>query len=153
MLCAMIKHILVPIDDSPLSAKAAKYAAQLAHGSRARITAVHVIPPFMPPAFVDGVIPYPELYSPVDYKKSTERYARKLLAKAEAIAKAARVKCDGLFVTADQPWQAIIKTAKGRRCDLIVMASHGRRGIAAVVLGSETTKVLTHSKIPVLVCR
>lgn len=149
----MFKHILVPIDDSPLSMKAAKYAARLARSSRARITALHVIPPFNPPAYIDGVVPYPELYSPEEYKKSTERYARKLVAKAEAIAKTARVKCEGAFVTSEQPWKAIIKAAKGRRCDLIVMASHGRRGIAAVVLGSETTKVLTHSKTPVLVCR
>ena len=65
----------------------------------------------------------------------------------------ARVRCGTLFVTNEQPWRAIIRTARSRRCDLILMASHGRRGIAAVVLGSETTKVLTHSKTPVLVCR
>ena len=56
-------------------------------------------------------------------------------------------------MTGAQPWQAIIKSAKKRRCDLVVMASHGRRGLSAIVLGSETTKVLTHSKVPVLVCR
>jgi nucleotide-binding universal stress UspA family protein len=149
----MFKHILVPVDDSPLSIKAAKYAAQLARSSRARLTALHVIPPFRVLAGIDGVVADPELYSPVEYRKSTEQYARKLLAKVEAIAKIARVKCDPVFVTDDQPWRAIIKAAKGRRCDLVVMASHGRRGIAAIVLGSETTKVLTHSKVPVLVCR
>ena len=149
----MYKHILVPIDDSRLSAKAARTAVRLAHGTRARITALHVIPPFQTPAFVDGVVPYPELYSPAAYKKSTERYARKLLAKVQALAKTARVRCGTLFVTNEQPWRAIIRTARSRRCDLILMASHGRRGIAAVVLGSETTKVLTHSKTPVLVCR
>ncbi|MGZ5595561.1 MAG: universal stress protein [Usitatibacter sp.] len=149
----MFKRILVPVDDSPLATKAAKYAAKLARSSGARITSVHVIPEFRPPAFVDGVVPYPELYSPEEYRKSTERYARMLLAKVEAIAKKERVKCDGVFVTDDHPWRAIIKAARRARCDVIVMASHGRRGIAAVVLGSETTKVLTHSKIPVLVCR
>jgi nucleotide-binding universal stress UspA family protein len=149
----MFKHILVPVDDSPLATKAAKYAASLARSSGSRITAVHVIPEFRPPAFMDGVIPYPELYSPDEYRKSTERYARKLLDKVEAIAKKARVKCNGVFVTDDDPWRAIIKTAKRQGCDVIVMASHGRRGLAAVVLGSETTKVLTHSKVPVLVCR
>ncbi|HEX7466141.1 MAG TPA: universal stress protein [Usitatibacter sp.] len=149
----MIKHILVPIDDSPLSIKAAKYAASLARSSGARITALHVIPPFRVMAGIDGVIADPELYSPVEYRKSTERFAWKLLAKGEAVAKASRVKCEAVFVTDGEPWQAIIKAAKKRRCDLVVMASHGRRGIAAIVLGSETTKVLTHSKVPVLVVR
>lgn len=149
----MFKHILVPVDDSPLATKAAKYAARLAKSSGARITAIHVIPEFRPPAFTDGVIPYPELYSPTEYRKSTERYAAKLLAKVEKIATAARVKFKGISVMDDQPWRAIIKAAKRQGCDVVVMASHGRRGIAAVVLGSETTKVLTHSKVPVLVCR
>ena len=153
MMGIMFKHILVPVDDSALSLKAAKYAARLARGSRTRITALHVIPPFSPPVYMDGVVPYRELYSPAEYKKATERYSRKLLAKAEAIAKAAGVKCEGAFVTHEHPWQAIIKAAKARRCDLIAMASHGRRGLAAVMLGSETTRVLTHSKTPVLVCR
>jgi nucleotide-binding universal stress UspA family protein len=153
MMVAMFKHILVPIDDSPLSIKAAKYAARLARSSHARLTALHVIPPFRVLAGIDGVVADPELYSPIEYRKSTEQYARKLLAKVEAIAKTARVKCDPVFVTDEQPWRAIIKSAKGRRCDLVVMASHGRRGIAAILLGSETTKVLTHSKVPVLVCR
>lgn len=149
----MLKHILVPTDGSRLSIKAARYAIRLAHSSRARITALHVIPPFSPPTYVDGIVPYPELFSPAEYKKSTERYTRKLLARVEALAKAGRVRCDSVFVTGERPWQAIIATARSRRCDLIVMASHGRSGIAAVVLGSETTKVLTHSKTPVLVCR
>jgi nucleotide-binding universal stress UspA family protein len=149
----MFKHILVPIDDSNLSVKAARYALGLARGTRARVTVLHVIPPFNPPAFVDGVIPYPELYSPAAYKKSTERYARKLLARVEALAKAARVRCEPVFVTGERPWQSIIRAARGRRCDLIVMATHGRGGVAAIILGSQTTKVLTHSKTPVLVCR
>jgi nucleotide-binding universal stress UspA family protein len=153
MMGDMFKHILVPVDDSPLSMKAAKYAARLARSSRSRLTALHVIPSFRILAGIDGVVADPELYSPVEYRKSTEAYARKILAKVDAIAKASRVKCEGVFVTGDEPWQAIIKSAKGRRCDLVVMASHGRRGLSAILLGSETSKVLTHSKIPVLVCR
>jgi nucleotide-binding universal stress UspA family protein len=149
----MFKHILVPIDDSPLSMQAAKYAVGLARSSRARLTALHVIPSFRILAGIDGVVADPELYSPVEYRKSTEAYARKLFAKVEVVARASRVKCEGVFVTGDEPWQAIIKSAKGRRCDLVVMASHGRRGLSAILLGSETSKVLTHSKIPVLVCR
>jgi nucleotide-binding universal stress UspA family protein len=78
----MIRHILVPIDDSPLSIKAAKYAARLARSCGARVTALHVIPSFRIMGGIDGVIADPELYSPVEYRKSTERCARKLLAKA-----------------------------------------------------------------------
>ncbi len=68
-------------------------------------------------------------------------------------ATAAGVPCDVVWATHDHPYRAIIDTAGAKGCDLIVMASHGRKGVAAVVLGSETTKVLTHSKVPVLVCR
>lgn len=149
----MFKHILVPTDGSRLSTQAAKYAVRLARGAKTRITALHVIPPFSVPIYMDGIAPYPELYSPEEYRKSTERYARKLLAKVEALAKSAGVRCEPVSVTGETPWQAIIKAARKRRCDLIVMASHGRAGVAAVVLGSETTKVLAHSKTPVLVCR
>lgn len=149
----MFRHILVPTDGSRLSMKAARYAALLARRTGARITALHVIPPFRLPAYAEGVIAYPELYSEPEYEKSTERYARKLLARVEAVAKAARVRCDTVFVTDERPWKAIIRKARAQRCDLIVMSSHGRGGIAAVILGSETAKVLTHSKTPVLVCR
>ena len=149
----MFKRILVPVDASALSMKAVRYAARLARGSGARLLALHAIPRFTLPVFGDGIVPYPELYSPTEYRKSTERYARKLLAKAEAAAKKERVRFAGAFVTDDEPWRAIIKAARRERCDVIVMASHGRRGLAAIVLGSETVKVLTHSKVPVLVCR
>lgn len=149
----MFKHILVPIDDSRLALKAARYALRAARASGAKVTALHVIPPFRAPAFIDGVVPYPELYSPVAYRKSTESYSRKLLARVEKLAKAARVRCAGVLVTGEQPWRSIIRAARGKRCDLIVMATHGRGGLAAVVLGSQTNKVLTHSKTPVLVCR
>jgi nucleotide-binding universal stress UspA family protein len=150
---ALFKHILVPTDGSRLSTQAAKYAVRLARGAKARLTVLHVIPPFSIPIYMDGIAPFPELYSPEAYKKSTEISTRKLLAKVEALASSAGVRCDPVFVTGETPWQSIVKTARKRRCDLVVMASHGRGGVAAVVLGSETTKVLAHSKTPVLVCR
>ena len=78
---------------------------------------------------------------------------RRSLAVAAEAAAAAGVPCETVYLTHDRPWEAIIETAEQRGCDLIVMASHGRAGVSAVVLGSETNKVLTHSKIPVLVCR
>jgi nucleotide-binding universal stress UspA family protein len=75
------------------------------------------------------------------------------LSRVSAAAKLAGVPCETLHIEHEHVYQAIIDTASARRCDLIVMASHGRRGVSAVVLGSKTVKVLTHSKIPVLVYR
>ena len=92
-------------------------------------------------------------YTPIEYKKHVEAYAEKVLGAVSAAAKSAGVVCETLRVEHEQVYQAIIDAASARRCDLIVMASHGRRGVSAVVLGSETVKVLTHSKIPVLVYR
>jgi len=150
----MFKHILVPVDDSPRALKAAKAAAGLAKPMHARLTLLHVIAPFEPPAYDIEVLPYPEIYSPSEYKKRTERHAKALLERmTRAIARIGRVRTAGTFMTSGDPWRAIIKAARAKRCDAVVMASHGRRGIAAVVLGSETTKVLTHSKVPVLVVR
>lgn len=149
----MYKHILVPTDGSPLSQKAVKTATQLASGMNAKITALHVIPPYSPPPVGDALVSYPGMFSPQEYKKSTEKHAQKMLDKVKEDAAALKVKCDTAFVTGEEPWDAIVKAAISRKCDLIVMASHGRRGLAGVLLGSETTKVLTHSKTPVLVCR
>jgi nucleotide-binding universal stress UspA family protein len=150
----MFRHILVPTDGSPLSTRAVKFAVKLAKSSAARITAFHVIPAFQLAAYMDGMIaPYPELYSEAEYKRATDKETRRMLAKAAEVAKAAKVSCKTHTTYAELPWKAIIRTAKSKGCDLIVMASHGRRGIKGVLLGSETTKVLTHSKIPVLVCR
>jgi nucleotide-binding universal stress UspA family protein len=78
--------------------------------------------------------------------------AARSLAVATKAAAAAGVRCETIHLEHDQPWEAIIQTAEQKGCDLIVMASHGRAGVSAVGLGSETNKVLTHSKIPVLVC-
>ncbi len=149
----MFRHILVPTDGSLLSLKAAKTAVELAKVHKSRVTAIHVIAPYVAPADGDGIIYYPEDFSPQAYKKATEKEAQKALAKVEAAAGAAKVACETLFVTHDQPWESIVNVAKKKKCDLIVMASHGRRGIAGLLLGSETTKVLTHSRTPVLVCR
>ena len=92
-------------------------------------------------------------YTPIEYKRYAEAYADNVLGNVAAAANSAGVACDVLHVEHEQVYQAIIDAAEARRCDLIVMASHGRRGVSAVVLGSQTVKVLTHSKIPVLVYR
>jgi len=149
----VFKHILVPTDGSALSLRAAKIAVALARAHKARITAIHVMAPFVPPTGGDGLIYYPDNFSPQEYKKAVEKEAAKALGKVGAAAKSGKVPFDSMAVTDDQPWEAIVGTAKRKRCDLVVMASHGRRGIAGLLIGSETSKVLTHSRTPVLVCR
>ena len=93
------------------------------------------------------------MFYEAEYRKQTEKTPGAALKKVEAAARSEGVEADGRFVTAEAPWRAIIEEARRDKCDLIVMASHGRSGLAAVLLGSETMKVLTHSKTPVLVCR
>ena len=149
----MFSHILFPTDGSPLSRKAAELAADVAKVNNARITALHVIPPFTTPLLAEGSIMSPEMFDERLYKKRTESAADKLFAEVEKVASDANVPVEHLAVNSDYPWDAIIKAARKNKCDLIVMASHGRRGLEGLLLGSETNKVLTHSKIPVLVCR
>ena len=149
----MFTNILVPTDGSALSQRAEKYAVQLARETGGRLTALHVIPSFFPTDYLDGASAYPQLYSRDDYKRGTEAAAKRMLDRVARQAAQAKVPCDLVYKTGDAAWKVIIATAKSKRCDLIVMASHGRRGIEAVLLGSEATKVLTHSKTPVLVYR
>ena len=148
----MFKHILVSTDGSKLSGKAIHAAARLAGATGAKLTGAFVIAPYVPPVYGEAMV-YVAPLSPRRYKEISEREARKALAAVEIEARTAGVEYRGMSRTADNPWEGIIRAAKARKCDLIVMASHGRRGLAGLLLGSETTKVLTHSKIPVLVCR
>jgi len=148
----MYKHILVPTDGSRLSARAIRAACALAQTCGAKLTGVYVVPPYVPPIYAEGMIYVADL-GPQRYKELMAKAARKALAVVSAEARRAGVACATAAPLAAQPWEGILKTARARRCDLIVMASHGRRGIAGLLLGSETTKVLTHSKTPVLVCR
>jgi nucleotide-binding universal stress UspA family protein len=145
----MYMHILVPTDGSTLSAKAIEQAVALAKFLGAKLTGMTVSIPFhtfaLDPMMVSD--------TPEQYKKNCEARAEKLLGAIAVTAKAAGVPCDVAHVTAEHPYAGIISTATGKGCDLIVMASHGRKGVSALVLGSETQKVLTHSKIPVLVAR
>ena len=148
----MYKHILVATDGSKLSSKAIKTAARLAHCVGARLTGVYVIPEFVPPMYGEAST-YVASISPRRYKELTQRDARKALSEVDIEAQTEGVDCGALHVTNNQAWKGILKAARAKKCDLIVMASHGRRGLSALVLGSETNKVLTHSSIPVLVCR
>jgi len=148
----MYRHILVPTDGSKLSMKAIRAAARLAKSCSARLTGMYVIPPYASPVYGEGAMYAPEA-GPQAYRKTMEREAKKALAAVEVEAQAAGVECKTASVTSEQPWKGIVRVAAAKKCDLIVMASHGRRGLAGLLLGSETTKVLTHSKTPVLVCR
>jgi nucleotide-binding universal stress UspA family protein len=145
----LFKNILVPTDGSDLAAKAVEQGVLFAKEIGAKITAVTVTEPFQ----LISVAPSQLEYTPLEYKKHAEAHAEKVLGIVSAAAKSAGVACDTLHVEHELVYQAIIEAATARECDLIVMASHGRRGVSAVVLGSETVKVLTHSKIPVLVYR
>jgi len=149
----MYKHLLVPTDGSPLSLKAAKAAAGLAKKLGAKVTAVYVTAPWMPPMIPEGVQPSSLEGMEATYKHTADATADKALEQVAKVADAAGVKCEALRMTGDQPWKVIISAASKYKCDLVVMASHGRRGLAGLLIGSETTKVLTHSKVPVLVCR
>ena len=145
------KHVLIPTDGSPASTRAAKAGVELARAVGARVTAFFAAPA-PTPVIYDGLLPVG--YVPPDqHAMLIERAARKYLGAIEAEAKAAGVPCESLHVTSDFPADAILETAKRRKCDLIFMASHGRHGLSAMLLGSETQKVLAHSKIPVVVYR
>jgi nucleotide-binding universal stress UspA family protein len=149
------KQILIPTDGSPLSEAAIKQGVALAKVLHASITGVSVMPPFHVMAMGHAMAVEPMIITetPADWDKACQALAESHLAVIRETAKAEGVPCETVQAVDDNPYQAIIETAKSRGCDLIFMASHGRRGLAAFVLGSETTKVLTHSKIPVLVCR
>ena len=148
----MYKHILIPTDGSPLSLKAIKVGARLAKSFKAKVTALYVVRPYQPPPGSEGIL-YADLFSPARYAEQMKKISGEAMAKVQRVAKGEKVDCETVALTERTPWQGIVKTARTRKCDLIVMASHGRRGLEGLLLGSETTKVLTHSKTPVLVCR
>jgi nucleotide-binding universal stress UspA family protein len=137
----MFKHILLPVDGSALAMKGARAGVRLAKALGARVSALYVIPPYVPPM------------EPQEYRRITEKQAGKALAAAEAEARAAGVRCKSLFLTDSQPFKGILRAARSQKCDAIAMASHGRGGLGGLILGSETTRVLAHSKIPVIVIR
>jgi nucleotide-binding universal stress UspA family protein len=145
----MYKHILVPTDGSELSASAEDQAFALARTLGARVTVLTVAEPL----HILPVTPTQIVDLRNDYNVHLREQATRIHREAEAKAEAAGIAIDTVQVAASDPWQAIIDTAKSRGCDLIAMASHGRRGVSAFVMGSVTTKVLSHSKIPVLVYR
>jgi nucleotide-binding universal stress UspA family protein len=145
----MFKNILIPIDGCDHSEKAVRAGVHFAKSIGARITAFHVTPKF-------HALAYPvELFEKTREESDRQNSARakSLLNFARRTAGAAGVPCDLATASSDDPYEEIIKAAEGAGCDLILMASHGRRGIEGILLGSQTHKVLTHTHIPVLVYR
>ena len=147
----MFKHILVPTDGSKLSLKALDLAAGLANATDARVSVLHVSPSYPTMIGGDGYMVTPIM--PKEWDISSAKGTALIREQVEKRAKAKSVAVQFLSVTVDQPYIGIIDVAKRKKCDLIVMASHGRKGLSALLIGSETTKVLTHCKVPVLVCR
>ena len=145
----MFKHILVPSDGSPLSESAARSAVQFAKSISARVTAITVSVPFH--VFSTDAVMVTDTES--IYKEHCKTRQPDISTRSKKIATAAGVPFDGMHVFHEQPYVAIIDAARKKVCDVICMASHGRKGLSALVLGSETVKVLTHSRIPVIVWR
>jgi nucleotide-binding universal stress UspA family protein len=145
----MFKHLLLPTDGSPLSEAAVRMGIRFAKSIDAKVTGFHAMPKFR-------VFTYrTEMLEDTrdEFARDSRAHAEKYLAVVEQAAREAGVKCYTAHATNDHPYEAIIQAAEENRCDLIMMASHGRSGMEGLLLGSETHKVLTHCRIPVLVYR
>ncbi|MEO8752696.1 MAG: universal stress protein [Casimicrobiaceae bacterium] len=149
----MYTNLLVPTDGTKLSGKAVAHALGLALALKAKIAVMYASPTFAPEALTDGGGPLIGHRSKAQFLAAATKEAEGILQAVADKAAAAKVECKTVHVFSDAPWEAVIATAKKQKCDAIVMASHGRSGVAALLLGSETQKVLTHSKIPVVVVR
>lgn len=144
----MYQRILVPTDGSDITAKAVDTAVNLAKSLGARLLTISVKEPF-PYSAISEMQPTP----PQEFYDAQERIATARVKSVADKAMAAGLACEAHTVEALHPWEAIVEHAQSKGCDLIVMASHGRRGVAAMLLGSETQRVLIHSKVPVLIVR
>lgn len=147
----MFRNILVPTDGSAPSRKAIRRAVRLAKEQKARVTGLYVGPPWRLPVY--GEYLPPEVLSEEAHVAAVKKTATRYLNAVKKAAAAAGIRSRCYYVMSDYPHMEIIKAARRNRCDLIVIASHGRRGISRLLLGSETSKVLAHSTIPVLVVR
>lgn len=145
----MYRHLLIATDGSELAESAVVQGLALAKVLGAKVTAVTVTEPLSSLVAGDAGLGFPIQ----DYEQAAAANAARILGGVTAAAKTRGVACDVIYVKERFPADGIIETAKEKDADLIVMASHGRRGLSKLLLGSETTKVLSHSSIPVLVCR
>ena len=146
----MYKHILIPTDGSKLSDKAVRAGIDLASTMQAEVTLLTASVPYHAVITAAAVLP-PN--TAAEYARIAEESAQERLKPGEAYARSRGVPVRSEHVYSEFPYEAIVDAAHREHCDLVCMASHGRRGLAGLLLGSETHKVLTHSKIPVLVCR
>ncbi|MFG6465750.1 universal stress protein [Roseateles sp. BYS87W] len=144
----MFQRILVPTDGSDITVKAVNMAVQLAKAHGAQLLTLSVMEPF-PYSAVSEIQPVP----PQEFIDAQQRVASQRVQAVVEAAAAQGLACKGHTVEALHAWEAILDHAKAEGADLIVMASHGRRGVAALLLGSETQKVLTHAELPVLVVK
>lgn len=147
----MFKHILIPTDGSELSKATAQRAVSFAKESGARVTVFYAKPEYPIAYFGEGALIDPT--TPEKFAELADQQATEYLGEIEGWCKEAGIECGTVSAVSDVPYEAIIEAAEKSGADLIFMASHGRRGISGFLLGSETNKVLTHSKIPVLVYR
>jgi nucleotide-binding universal stress UspA family protein len=145
------KNILLPTDGSPLARNAVQNGVRLAKAVGAKVTGFYAAPPPTPLEY-RGIIPVGYM-TPERHAKLIEKTAARILGDIEEAAKAAGVRCNCVYVTDDFPAEAIVAAAKKHKCDLIYMASHGRRGFRGLHLGSQTQKVLENARVPVLVDR
>ncbi|RKP54629.1 universal stress protein [Pararobbsia silviterrae] len=144
----MFRHILIPTDGSHLSQLAIDGGIDLAQALRANVTAYACLPPYPYTPFSEVVVE-----PPAEYQERAELEAREHLRTIELACEAAGVPCTAVVSVHSTPYQGIIDTAEKYGCDLIFMASHGRRGLSGLLIGSETQRVLTHTQIPVIVYR
>lgn len=147
----MYKHILIPTDGSPTAAKGVESGIEFARAAKARVTLFTAVPEYQPPSEVDVISR--QVVSLAEHERMSQENAEAVLKPAAERVRAAGVPCDTAYAQSNHPYQAIIDTAQNRGCDLIVMSSHGRHGLAEMWYGSETRNVLTHSSIPTLVYR
>jgi len=147
----MFRNILVATDGSRLATRAVAAAIELARTVGARLVAFYAPPTYPLPVYGDTLLH--ERSAASAYADLAARDAARVLEPVQRRAVAAGVTCELVQATSDTPWQAILAAVKAEHADLVVMASHGRRGVSALMLGSETSRVLTHSKVPVLVVR
>jgi nucleotide-binding universal stress UspA family protein len=145
----MFKHILLPSDGSELSEATIQKGIQLAKSINAKVTGFHVILPFHVFSLQTEMLEDTK----EQYERQSKVQAEQFLSVIKKAAEKAGVSCDTDYVTSNHPYEMIIQAAEKKGCDLIMMASHGRRGAQGLLIGSETQKVLTHTKIPVLVFR
>ena len=144
----MYKHILIATDGSELAGKAVTTGLALAKILNAKVTAINATEPWTAMVVGEAALAFPV----EEYEKGAAESAARILSEISAAAQKQNVPCETVHVN-DFPAEAIVETAKARGCDLIVMSSHGRRGLARVFLGSQATRVLTLSTVPVLICR